>query len=92
MEGLGRRGELVKMWDKGCGGAALKAISKWVRNTRSSQWVGSEAKAVIVDCQPLSRFVDVTGLPLAKMEFAHELKEEKDGLYVTHRAGRSRVR
>lgn len=46
---------------------------------------GPEAKAVITDCQPLKSFADVTHLPLAKMEFAHELKEEKDGLHVTHR-------
>jgi hypothetical protein len=46
---------------------------------------GPVAKAIITDCQPLKRFADVTKLPLAKMEFIHELKDEKDGLHVTHR-------
>ncbi len=63
----------------------MKVNSKRARNTRSSQWVDPKQKPVIVDCQPLNRFVDVTNLPLAKMEFAHELKEKKDGLHVTHR-------
>jgi len=46
---------------------------------------GPQAKSVITDCQPLKRFADVTKLPLAKMEFVHELKQEEDGLHVTHR-------
>ena len=46
---------------------------------------GPEAKAVITDCQPLKRFADSTALPLAKMDFVHELREEQDGLHVTHR-------
>ncbi len=44
-----------------------------------------EAKTLIIDCQPLKSFADVTKLPMAQMEFAHELKEESDGLHVTHR-------
>jgi hypothetical protein len=46
---------------------------------------GPEAKAVITDCQPLIRFSDVTQLPLARMEFIHELAEQADGVHVTHR-------
>jgi hypothetical protein len=46
---------------------------------------GPEARAVITDCQPLVRFADVTRLPLAKMEFIHELAERADGVHVTHR-------
>jgi len=46
---------------------------------------GGEVQSVITECQPMKRFVDVTQLPLAKMEFIHELVEEQDGVHMTHR-------
>lgn len=46
---------------------------------------GPEVRAEITECQPLRRFADVTRLPLATMEFSHELTESQEGLRVTHR-------
>ncbi len=72
-------------WDKGVEWCRLDGEFK-IGTTYTLKPVGGpEAKAVITDCQPLKRFADVSKLPLAKMEFIHELAEEKDGLHVTHR-------
>jgi len=72
-------------WDKGVEWCRLDGEFK-VGTTYTLKPVGGpEAKAEIIDCQPFKRFADITRLPLAKMEFAHELAEEKDGLHVTHR-------
>ena len=46
---------------------------------------GPKVKSTIMDCEPLKKFTAVTHLPFAKMEFVHELREDKDGLHITHR-------
>ena len=46
---------------------------------------GPEVKSRITDCQYLSRFADVSSLPLAKMEFEHEMLEVPGGVKITHR-------
>jgi len=72
-------------WDKGVEWCRMDGEFK-VGSTYTLKPVGGpEAKAQITDCQPLKRFADITNLPLAKMEFVHELAEETDGLHVTHR-------
>ncbi|MFN8381149.1 MAG: SRPBCC family protein [Anaerolineales bacterium] len=72
-------------WDKGVEWCHIDGEFKVGTRYTLKPVSGPEAKAVIHDCQPLKGFTDVTNLPLAKMKFAHELKEEKDGLHVTHR-------
>ena len=72
-------------WDKGVEWCRIKGEFKAGTMYTLKPVGGPEVKAVITDCQPLSRFTDITKLPLAKMEFIHELVEEKDGLHVTHR-------
>lgn len=72
-------------WDKGVESCYMNGEFKTGTTYTLKPVGGPEAKAVITECQPLKRFADVTKLPLAKMEFIHELKEEQDGLHVTHR-------
>ncbi len=72
-------------WDKGVEWCRLDGEFKTGTTYTLKPVGGPKAKAVITDCQPLKRFTDVSKLPLAKLEFIHELAEEKDGLHVTHR-------
>jgi hypothetical protein len=72
-------------WDKGVEWCRMDGDFKTGTTYALKPVGGPEAKSVITDCQPLKRFADITKLPLAKMEFIHELAEEKDGLHVTHR-------
>jgi hypothetical protein len=72
-------------WDKGVEWCRLNGEFKAGTTYTLKPVGGPEAKAVITDCQPLKRFADVTKLPLANMEFVHELAEMADGLHVTHR-------
>lgn len=74
-----------KKWDEGVEWCRLDGEFKAGTTYTLKPKGGPEAKAVITDCQPWKSFSDVTNLPFAKMEFAHELREEKDGLHVTHR-------
>lgn len=72
-------------WDKGVEWCRIEGEFKAGTRYTLKPVGGPEAKALMLYCQPLKGFTDVTNLPLAKMEFAHELSEEKDGLHVTHR-------
>jgi hypothetical protein len=74
-----------KNWDEGLEWCRMDGEFKAGTTYTLKPKGGSEAKAIITECQPLQRFSDVTSLPLAKLEFSHELKNEKDGLHVTHR-------
>jgi len=72
-------------WDKGLEWCRMDSEFK-VGTTYALKPVGGgEVKSVITECQPSKRFADVTKLPLAQMEFIHELTEKQDGLHVTHR-------
>ena len=72
-------------WDKGLEWCRLDGEFKAGTTYTLKPQGGPEAKAVITDCQPLKRFADSTALPLAKMDFVHELKQEQDGLHITQR-------
>ncbi len=72
-------------WDKGVEWCRLEGEFKTGSEYTLKPIGGPEVRAVITDCQPLQRFADVTRLPLANMEFSHELSEAADGLHVTHR-------
>jgi hypothetical protein len=72
-------------WDQGVEWCRLDGEFKTGTSYALKPKGGPEAKAVITDCQPLIGFSDVTQLPLAKMEFIHELAEQADGVHVTHR-------
>ena len=72
-------------WDKGVEWCRLDGEFKAGTIYTLKPVGGPEARATIVDCQPLSQFTDVTDLPLAKMAFFHQLLEVEDGLHVTHR-------
>lgn len=72
-------------WDEGVEWCRLNGDFKVGATYTLKPKGGPEARAVITDCQPLKSFADLTSLPLAKMEFAHELRDDKDGLHVTHR-------
>ena len=72
-------------WDKGLEWCRLDGEFKAGTTYTLKPQGGPEAKAVITDCQPLKRFADSTALPLAKMDFVHELHAEQDGLHVTQR-------
>jgi hypothetical protein len=74
-----------KSWDEGLEWCRMEGEFKAGTAYTLKPKGGSEAKAIITECQPMQRFSDVTSLPLAKLEFSHELKDEKDGLHVTHR-------
>ncbi|MCA9935450.1 MAG: SRPBCC family protein [Ardenticatenaceae bacterium] len=74
-----------KVWDKGVEWCRMEGEFKVGTQYMLKPVGGPKVKAIITECQPFKRFVDVTNLPLAKMAFAHELVEEKDGLHVTHR-------
>lgn len=74
-----------KKWDEGVEWCRMDGAFQTGTTYTLKPKGGPEAKAIITDCQPLRSFADITSLPLAKMEFAHELKEEQDGLHVTHR-------
>ncbi len=72
-------------WDKGLEWCRLENKFE-VGTTYTLKPVGGpEVKSTITECQPLKRFADVTKLPLALMEFVHELNEKQDGLHITHR-------
>ncbi|MCL4531166.1 MAG: SRPBCC family protein [Chloroflexi bacterium] len=72
-------------WDKGIEWCRMDGEFKAGTAYTLKPMGGPEAKAMIMDCQPLKRFADITKPPLAKMEFIHELAEKADGLHVTHR-------
>lgn len=74
-----------KKWDEGLEWCRLDGEFKTGTSYTLKPKGSSEVQSVIVDCEPLKRFSDVTKLPFAKLEFSHELKDEKDGLHVTHR-------
>jgi hypothetical protein len=46
---------------------------------------GPAVKAVIQECEPYRCFTDVSSLPLAKMEFVHEMVDIAEGVQLTHR-------
>ena len=46
---------------------------------------GPAVKATITACEPNRRFTDVSSLPLAKLEFVHELADVAGKVQVTHR-------
>lgn len=45
---------------------------------------GPASKFVITTCNKNKGFTDVSFLPLAKLSFIHEMKEEHQGIKVTH--------
>ncbi len=74
-----------KVWDQGVEWSRIEGGFRVGAKCILKPVGGPTTSAIITECQPLKRFVDVTSLPLAKMEFAHELWEKEDGLHITHR-------
>ena len=74
-----------KQWDESVEWCRLEGEFKTGASHILKPNNGPEVKSTIMDCEPLKRFTAVTHLPLAKMEVVHELREDKDGLHVTHR-------
>lgn len=74
-----------KQWDESLEWCRLNGEFKTGANYTLKTRGGSEVKSTIISCEPLKRFSNVTKLPLAKLEFVHELRDEKEGLHVTHR-------
>lgn len=74
-----------KQWDEGLEWCRLEGEFKTGASYTLKPKGSSEVKSTIVNCEPLKKFSDVTKLPLAKLEFVHEMRDEKDGLHVTHR-------
>ncbi|KXK15126.1 MAG: Polyketide cyclase / dehydrase and lipid transport [Chloroflexi bacterium OLB14] len=74
-----------KQWDEGLEWCRFNGEFKTGVSYTLKPKGGSEVQSTISECEPLKKFSDVTKLPLAKLEFVHELNEEKDGLHVTHR-------
>jgi hypothetical protein len=74
-----------KIWEEGVEWCSMDGAFKKETSYKLKPKGGPEAKAIITDCQPMKSFADVFSLSMAKMEFAHELRESQDGLHVTHR-------
>jgi hypothetical protein len=74
-----------KQWDEGLEWCRMEGEFKAGTSYTLKPKGGAEARSTIVTCEPLKGFSDVSRLPLAELEFVHELSEEKDGLHITHR-------
>ena len=74
-----------RQWDEGVEWCRLEGEFKTGASHILKPKGGPKVKSTIMDCEPLKRFTAVTHFPFAKMEFVHELREDKDGLHITHR-------
>ncbi|MCC7117190.1 MAG: hypothetical protein IT310_01590 [Anaerolineales bacterium] len=74
-----------KVWDESVEWSHLKGAFKTGASYALKPKGGLAVTSTIVNCEPLKQFSCTTQLPLAKLEFIHELREEQAGLHVTHR-------
>lgn len=72
-------------WDKGVEWCRMSGAFQTGTSYTLKPVGGGAVQARITACEPLTRFADVSDLPLARLEFVHELHERPDGVHLTHR-------
>ena len=73
-----------RLWDEAVEACELSGEFKTGARFTLKPVGGPAVAGVVTDCQPNRSFADVTSLPLAKMEFVHELVDVAGGVQLTH--------